>query len=234
MPEIHLLTGAYAADALDDAERAGFERHLRTCDSCVIEVGEFHEAAVLLAQRVAATPPEGLRSRVLRDVIRTRQLAPATHRPLPRPSLRRTIAVAAAAVLVAGGAGLGGIAWQSHQAAQEAQAQAAAMARVMADPSRVQSDGIATAGGSATVVAASGQAVFSADRLPALSPGRVYQLWLIDAAGVHSAGVLELQNGSGQELVDDVQRGSSLAVSVEPEGGSKQPTTQPILKLDVA
>jgi anti-sigma-K factor RskA len=67
----------------------------------------------------------------------------------------------------------------------------------------------------------------------ALSSGRIYQLWLIDAAGVHSAGVLELKDGSGQELVDGVKRGSSLAVSVEPEGGSRQLTSKPILKLDV-
>ncbi len=85
----------------------------------------------------------------------------------------------------------------------------------------------------AAVVAASGQAVFAADDLPALPGDRIYQLWLIDRAGIHSRGVIDLSGGSGQELVQGVSRGSSLAVSVEPEGGSKQPTTNPILTLEV-
>jgi anti-sigma factor RsiW len=121
MPELHLLTGAYALDALDDVERGGFERHLRSCDTCMAEVTDFHEATAALANRVAATPPEGMRLRVLEEVARTRQVAPSTHRRLPRISFRRTLAVAAATVIVAGGAGLGGIAYQGHQAAQQAQ-----------------------------------------------------------------------------------------------------------------
>ena len=31
MTEIHALSGAYAVDALDDLERAAFERHLGEC-----------------------------------------------------------------------------------------------------------------------------------------------------------------------------------------------------------
>ena len=43
MSDPHLLTGAYALDALDDVERAGVERHLRGCAECAAEVAEFHE-----------------------------------------------------------------------------------------------------------------------------------------------------------------------------------------------
>ena len=32
--DLHLLSGAYAVDALDDLERARFEAHLRTCADC--------------------------------------------------------------------------------------------------------------------------------------------------------------------------------------------------------
>ena len=39
MSDIHALSGAYAVDALDDIERAHFERHLRDCDTCRAEVG---------------------------------------------------------------------------------------------------------------------------------------------------------------------------------------------------
>ena len=34
MSDIHALVGAYAVDALDDVERAAFERHLAECAAC--------------------------------------------------------------------------------------------------------------------------------------------------------------------------------------------------------
>ena len=38
MSEIHALSGAYAVNALDDIERAQFERHLAECAECRAEV----------------------------------------------------------------------------------------------------------------------------------------------------------------------------------------------------
>jgi anti-sigma factor RsiW len=233
MPETHLLTGAYALDALDDVERAGFERHLRDCPACATEVSEFHEAVAGLARRVAEPAPPQLRGQVLAEVARTRQLLPLAHRSLPRPTFRRSIAVAAAAVVLAGSAGLGGIAWQGHRAAQQAQTEAAKIAQVIANPGKTEVTGSPAGGGSATVVAAGGSAVFAADQLPALPDGKDYQLWLIDSSGIRSEGVLDLRSGGDQELVAGVRPGSSIAVSVEPEGGSKQPTTTPVLNLKV-
>ena len=40
MSDIHALSGAYAVDALDDLERAAFERHLADCADCRAEVAE--------------------------------------------------------------------------------------------------------------------------------------------------------------------------------------------------
>jgi anti-sigma-K factor RskA len=239
MPELHLLTGAYALDALDGVERAGFERHLRGCDSCTTEVAEFREAVVGLADRVAQAPPEGLRERVLGEVVRTRQVSPR-RAGLPRPSLRRSLTLAAAVVVLAGGAGLGGITWESHQQAQTAQAEASRIARVVTDPSRLEVVGSTANGGSVTVVAARGTAVFTVDQLPATAKGRTYQLWLIHPkagstgkAVTTSAGLLKVHGGSAQSVVSGVTPGVSVAMSVEPDGGSKQPTTTPILALPV-
>jgi anti-sigma-K factor RskA len=55
--------------------------------------------------------------------------------------------------------------------------------------------------------------------------GRVYQLWKIEGGAPVSLGVLD---GQGK-LVPDAPDGLTLAVSVEPPGGSEQPTTAPIL-----
>jgi anti-sigma factor RsiW len=232
MPELHLLTGAYALDALDDVERAGFERHLRDCPTCAIEVIEFRESAAALADRVAAPAPIYLRAAVLAEIGRTRQVSPGRV-TLPRFSLRRTLAVAAAAVVIAGSAGLGGVAYQSHRAAQTATAQAGAIAQVMTDPGRSEVVGEATGGGRAAVVAARGSAVFAASKLPALPKGKQYQLWRIRGKDISSEGLLKLSSGTGQALVSGISLNDFVAISVEPLGGSKQPTTTPILSLQV-
>lgn len=54
---------------------------------------------------------------------------------------------------------------------------------------------------------------------------RVYQLWQIKGETPVSLGVID---GQGQ-LIQDAPDGMTLAVSVEPSGGSAQPTTTPIL-----
>ena len=241
MPELHLLTGAYALDALDDVERAGFERHLRSCGSCAAEVIEFQEAAAGLADRVAMAPPEHLRAKVMAEVARTRQLSPTERRHLHRPSLRRTLATAAAAVVIAGTTGLGGIAWQAHESQQDLQVaarrsaeRATQLTEVLTDPSRIEAVDEVTGGGTATVVAAQGRAVIATNQLPALPSGKQYQVWLVKAdKQILSAGMLGLQNGSGQSLVSGVTAGDAVAVSVEPAGGSKQPTTTPIVAIPV-
>ncbi len=234
MSEIHLQTGAYALDALEDLERIGFERHLPVCDSCQVETAEFREAAARLADRVARRPPAQLRERVMAEVALTRQVSPA--RAGRRPfRMRRGLAAAAAAVVLAAGAGLGGVAWQAHRSAHSAQVEAAGVARVLTDPARREVAATASVGGSATLVTAGGSAVFTADRLPAPAAGRAYQLWLTGPDGVTtSAGLLHLSGGGVQSVVPGVSAGAEVTVSIEPSGGSKQPTAPAILALKVA
>jgi anti-sigma-K factor RskA len=241
MPELHLLTGAYALDALDDVERAGFERHLRSCESCPDEVRDFREAAAALAERVATPAPERLRARVLAEVSRTRQVTVGRAVPRRRPAARQLIATAAAAVVLAGSAGLGGIAWQSHRSANDARVvadraaqRAAELTRVMTDPGRIEAVGSPSVGGRATVVAAGGRAVIATRALPAAPTGKQYQLWVIRGEVIRSAGLLDLRAGDGQALVPGVDTGDVVAVSVEPRGGSKQPTTTPVVAIPVA
>jgi len=74
--DIHVLTGAYACDALDLSELGAFEEHLASCDSCTQEVAELRATAAALALAEAVEPPAGLRERVMAEVAITRQLAP--------------------------------------------------------------------------------------------------------------------------------------------------------------
>jgi anti-sigma factor RsiW len=73
--DIHALSGAYAVDALDDLERARFERHLASCEECRREVDELRDTAGLLTSTSEVAPPPELRARLLEQI--------ATVRPLP-------------------------------------------------------------------------------------------------------------------------------------------------------
>ena len=104
--EIHHLGAAYALDALDVRERAAFEAHLATCGICRDDVREMRETAADLAALTSAAPPAGLRSSVLDEIARTRQLSPlpgAVVRFADRRSRRLAVAVTAAAAAVVWG-----------------------------------------------------------------------------------------------------------------------------------
>ena len=235
--DLHTLSGAYAADALDPVERDVFERHLETCDSCQAEVRELQATTARLAVGVSATPPAALRDRVLAEVGRTRQLSP--HRDVVRLDERRNRpwyrqpATAAAAVLLVVAVGLGGLAAHENREKAEAERLAERITAVAVDPQRTVHTVPVAHGGTGTVVAAHGIAVFHGSDLPRLPDGRAYQLWRISGQESQSAGVL----GRGGELtgvVTDLGPGDAVGVTVEPASGSSQPTSDPVFLVTPA
>jgi len=86
--DVHMLSGAYALDALDPAEAEQFTQHLETCPVCAHEVQELRRAAARLGAVQAVVPPPSLRANVLAAAVRTRQ-APPMVTPLPAGSWTR-------------------------------------------------------------------------------------------------------------------------------------------------
>jgi anti-sigma-K factor RskA len=74
--DIHSLVGAYAVDAVDDAERARFEEHLATCAGCRDEVESLRGTAAHLAASTDTAPPASLKASLLRDIRSVRPLPP--------------------------------------------------------------------------------------------------------------------------------------------------------------
>jgi anti-sigma factor RsiW len=230
--ELHTLTGAYAADALDAAEREVFEAHLRSCASCRAEVVELQATTARLAVGASGAPPPALRERVLAEVARTRQLSPLgdvvrlDQVRRGRPWYRQP-ATAAAALLLVVATGLGGLAVEESQQKADAQRLAERIAAAASDPDRTVRTVPVAAGGTGTVVAADGIAIFHGKNLPRLPDGRAYQLWRISGRQAQSAGVL----GRGGELtgvITDFAAGDAVGVTVEPASGSDQPTSDPV------
>jgi len=237
--DLHSLSGAYALDALEaGGERDRFTRHLGRCPSCASEVRGFREVATALAFATAAEPPAGLRDRVLAAAARTRQVPPevSTHARPRRtrpwvPWLSGVVATASIVVAV-----LFGFA-QAHTQDELNQVKAAnqAISLLLSAPRAKLLTHVVTHGGVATVVLAADRhelAVVTTG-LPALPAGQVYQLWLIGKPKIVSAGLLPAaRNGQTPAvLATGVVKGDTLGLTVEPAGGSAQPTTTPILAL---
>ncbi|MCL2585051.1 MAG: anti-sigma factor [Streptosporangiales bacterium] len=234
--DAHLLTGAYAADALDGAERSAFERHLARCASCAEEVRGLREAVARLGTATAVEPPARMRERTLAAAASTRQLPPVTPARLARrvPRFARRTALVRPAVVTAAAAAIAALAvFQVSTAHQldQAQARNSAIAAVLAAPGASMETSGTKVGGRVTVVVSprDHQAVITAADLPSPPGTRVYQLWVINASGARSAGLLPRGGAASPVLADSVRPGDHLGITVEPAGGTTQPTTPPIV-----
>ena len=243
------LTGAYAVNALTEDEREEFERHLAQCPSCAQEVLELRETAARIGAATATEPPEELKQRVLSEIRRTRQLPPPAGNgphPAAAPRKRNTwgtrLALAAAVGGIALAGAFGAIALRNHNDMQDMQRQLAEgqqrgteMAAVMAAPDAKMHTTDGT-GMNATAVMSQnmGQSVFLGSTEQNPPPEHVYQLWFIGDYGYQSAGLLtEGQHGRMEPMIAPLPEGTgAMGVTVEPRGGSPQPTTTPILQMD--
>jgi anti-sigma-K factor RskA len=241
-PDIHALGGAYALDAVDDLERASFDRHLAECDACTVEVAEYRETATRLAEGSWSVPPPRMREEVLARAAATPQLAPLGHRRgAPNPVARwRRLAAAAAAVAVLGtGAAVTTYAVQEQRlgaqqvAVAAAEERAARIQTVLAAPDAALRGGELTGGGRVTVVVSDTEdagVVVLADA-PAPGPDRAYQLWVLDGITPISVGLLPAGQAQATELIEGVRGRGAFAVSLEPAGGSPAPSTTPLVGI---
>ncbi|MGW5283982.1 anti-sigma factor [Streptomyces collinus] len=241
----HLLTGAYALHALPDDERADFERHLSGCESCAVEVAEFTATAARLASAASEPVRAALRGEVLRRVTGVRQVPPGKAAPAQaRRSVPRGRGPArwALAACVAAAAVFGGTAVWQYERAQDARQQAALAERhadqvagVLGAPDAATRSA-RMAGGTGTLVVSAGRdrAVFVASGMAAPPEGKVYQLWFADGGRMRPAGLLGTGRGGQTVLMRGrVDGASGVGVTVEPAGGSRQPTTKPLGLLSV-
>ncbi|GIF25591.1 anti-sigma-K factor RskA [Actinoplanes tereljensis] len=237
--EIHTLLGAYVLDAVDDLERAAFERHLRECTECRTEADELRATAARLADGTWSVPPPQLRTNILAAISATRQLPPPAPASAPaRPATsrwRRLTAVAAAVVAV--GASVAVIQEQrvrsEHADAVAARAAEARIQALLAAPDLTVKEQTLDSGGRVTVAMSrlhnAGVIVLAADAAPA--GGRVYQLWTVRDNKAESAGVLVPGQSAIVQIVEGMPGASDVGVTVEPPQGSPQPTTPMIADL---
>lgn len=246
--DLHTLTGAYLLDALSEAEQHRFEAHLAECERCARDVAELRPGVGYLQAVADEVPPSGLRDRI---VERARSddgssTAASTVTRLPdrgalgdpgRRSPLRLVA-AAAAVLVVAVAGLSVTAIDLAGQRDDAQLAADRFADLLAAPDVTVTAGQGEAGPRGRVIASAsrGEAVVVLDDLPPAPRDRTYQLWLIDERGITSAGLLvaDADGRATTSVTGELDAEVVVGLTVEPAGGSPQPTSDPILAIELA
>jgi anti-sigma-K factor RskA len=242
----HTLAGAYALDALSEADRAAFERHLGACDVCRTEATSLREAAARLGAATCAAPPQRLRTQILSQAARTRQLPPVVPGGQRRATAwpgRAWAAIPRFAIALAGGAmlialALGALTLHTlHRLTQE-QARSREIAAIMDARDAAMMMARAKTGGTVTVVMshADRALVLTTARLPALPPSERYEIWLMGPSGARSKGMLPAphQGMTAPVIVSGLAVGDRVGLTVEPAPGSPFPTTPPVLMLDLS
>lgn len=222
--EVRELLPAFALDALADDERLAVRDHLAGC-TLHEELLELRAAAAGLAALAAEIePPAQLRARVLAAaaassaVERRPSIAafdPARGRrelPAQRALLPYALAAAFAALAIALGV------WGSNRGGDPE-----VQTYIASDPS----------GAEARVLALRerGLVVLTVTHLPALDGARIYQVWAVRGAIAESLGTFNTGAGGNASLAMDtvLRDGETLAITVEPAGGSPTPTSAPFL-----
>ena len=252
--DLPALSGVYVVDALEDDERAAFEAHLLECSTCREEVRGFRESATLLSHDTAIPAPESLRASVLGAISAVRPLPPladtgahesrservaagnevGVRRDRRASWLVRGLAVAAALLAIAT-ATLGGLNLSLRHQLTASDSTSAALGDLLgAHDVQVTRSDVET-GGRATIVSSesTNQAVFVGAGLSPLPSNQTYELWLIGSTGGPvPAGTFNV-SAAGPNVVHvsgDLQPNTTMALTVEPAGGSAAPTSQPIMK----
>jgi anti-sigma-K factor RskA len=248
------LAAAYALGALPADEAQRFEAFLATSPEAQREVAEYREVAALLALAGPETEPAGaLRDRVLARIGERRsETGPSTRTTTVSRSRRGPWLALAASVLLAVGLGAALLSARGRLAAVETEL--ASREQSLDETQRRLTEREATLnsilgpGVQLVQLTASGdpdpgiqlfwngqqhRAIVHGYRLKNLPSGRAYQLWFIkDGKPVPSVTFKPGADGTATLQPVPVPADgtvSAAAVTIEPEGGSAQPTSPIVL-----
>jgi anti-sigma-K factor RskA len=217
--------GAYALGALPEDERQEMERHVQGCARCRQELAELQTAVDALPATVPRVrPPPELRARLMSIVESEAELLRAAGAGADRPRPRRrgprswfprpVVAAGAAVGALAVGAAIGAVVFSEGSSGPGGRT--------------ISASGPAAAG--AYLRVADDRARLVIHDMPSPPPGRVYQLWVRRSGGMPVPAGATFDLRSGEVVVPrPVHDGERVMVTTEPRGGSRVPTTMPVI-----
>jgi anti-sigma-K factor RskA len=233
---------AYALGALDAEDVTALEAHIQTCDSCQTELASYREMTdSLLAAVPPRDPSPALRKRLqgrLPSAQSVRKVSP----PRFVPSFGKVALGSALVILLAinlfSFSQLRELQRQQASLLQQVQNSQAALAMLSYPGTRAVLISEGNISGTVLLDRDRNTAALVAWNLPELSPEQIYQVWLIEPDGHRvSAGLFRPQAGSPYTTQPvswngDISAFVGLGVTVEPAGGSDQPTGPRVFKVD--
>lgn len=228
---VQQLLPGLALGILEEAERAGLEEHLQTCQICRGDLQAWRQDVRAMLERAPAVPPPPrLKGRVLGRIRAERSAAGGW--------LARLGLAASVVLLLAGSL----LAWQLYRAQQrlawleDLLGQQAEAALVLGDPqaARIVLSGEGSARGATAVLYASGErGAISVQGMPSVPQEMVYQVWVVEEGQRASAGTFRVgARGAGLyplRLPQELSRYEAVGVTLEPAPGSPSPTGERVL-----
>jgi anti-sigma-K factor RskA len=224
------LIAPYVLGAVSPEEERQIRSHILTCDECTQEADSYAVVSAALPHSVDPIPlPVGFVDRVVAQVHDARP-GTSSYTSASRPPWYRRLTgwqVVASSGLLVVALILGGFLINAHRNLEQRQ-------RVLTALLHHERDGMDLQGSSgavAKVIPTSSGSIFVASGLHEAPADHTYQLWLIKGDGTPvSAGTFTMSGGvavlESHLTLDAFQK---AAVTVEPAGGSKKPTTQPVI-----
>lgn len=209
------------------------------------EAAEFTETAAEIGlSAVPVQPPSAIRAELMAKIATTPQLPSieaetaagpverrARTRWFRRPATVITSAAAAVVLIIAGT--LVGVGISEHRFAPAQPATSVSQIVAAADAQHATTK-IATGGVARLVWSVDlRKSAITVSGLEGAPSGKTYELWYLRGKQAVPAGTMNVSpHGATTRILDGkMDAGDTVAVTVEPRGGSKQPTTLPILAI---
>ena len=231
----------YALGALDMEEAAALRAHLQTCDSCRAKLAGYERVGMGL---LSALPPRAPRP-ALKQALAAR-LPGAKATIVRRWHNNWGFGLAAAVLTLALLVGINLFTFfrlrelqsQQLELTRRLEIEQTALAMIASSGARTLalSDGQVT--GSLVINNGNNSGMLIISNLPALQVEETFQIWLIKPEGDRvSAGLFNADTQSAITLVSFASRGSfqdyrGIGVTIEPSGGSDQPTGPKVLGVE--
>jgi anti-sigma-K factor RskA len=227
------LKDAYVLGALPEEERRELEEYLAAHPERQAEIDELGTVANLLALAPPEQEPPPELRRSIMDVVEAEAQHPPARTRSWLAGLRelfsvRNLALGAAALLV-----IGLFSWNMllQGEVQDLQGRVASLqdtpeSRMVA----LEGTGAAQQAQAEVMILEDHKAVLMAEDMPRVPEDRTYQIWVIEGDVPQPSGLFEPDEEWVAAVVEKpLKKGDVIAVTVEPKGGSRQPTTDPML-----